>query len=160
MDEVSGGRQAGRGNQFKHKLWQVNIMNAETNPLTEQHIVELVRRFYERAMADDGLRAIFEAVIRDWDVHHRVVENFWSRALLNTDRYNGSPYPLHACLPLVPEHFDRWLALFHETAREVLPAAAAECAIERAEHMAKSFKAGMFNNFAVSPGPSLARPAI
>jgi hypothetical protein len=67
-------------------------MNTEITTLTEQHISELVRRFYLRASADDSLRIIFEAAITDWDAHHRVVENFWSHALLNTDRYQGSPY--------------------------------------------------------------------
>jgi hemoglobin len=135
-------------------------MKAENSKLTEQHIANLVRRFYERAATDDGLQAVFDATISDWDTHHRVVENFWSRTLLDTDRYRGSPYPMHANLPLRPEHFERWLALFRETARETLPAEAAERAIARAEHMAESFKAGMFHGYGTASRPSLAKPAI
>ena len=136
------------------------MMNSEDTPLTEQHIADLVRHFYERVMADASLRPIFEATIQDWDSHHRIVENFWSRTLLNTDSYHGSPYPLHARLPIQPEHFDRWLALFRETALEVLPADAAEKAIARAEHMAESFKAGMFHGHGVPAGPSLGTPVL
>jgi hemoglobin len=134
-------------------------MNSEDESVTEGQIAELVRRFYERAMADEGLRPIFEAAIHDWDAHHRIVEDFWSRTLLNTDRYRGSPYPLHARLPIRPEHFDRWLALFRETALEVLPPVAARRAVLRTEHMAESFKAGMFPGFEVAPGPARGRPA-
>jgi hemoglobin len=118
-------------------------MNPEPAP-TEQDIAELVRRFYERARADAELGPVFENAVADWDEHHRTIEDFWSRTLLGTDRYHGHPYGVHVNLPLRPEHFDRWLGLFRETAREVLPAAAAESAIGRAEHMAESFKAGMF----------------
>jgi hemoglobin len=119
-------------------------MNAPHSPATEQHIAELVRTFYARARADEDLRPIFETAIHDWAEHLRIVEDFWSRTLLGTNRYKGSPYAAHVFLPLRPEHFDRWLALFREAARETLPLAAAEQAIGRAEHMAESFKAGMF----------------
>ena len=94
------------------------MMTTENAQLTEQHISKMVHRFYERAMADDGLRPIFEATIHDWDAHHRVVVDFWSRVLLNTDRYRGSPYPPHAGLPIRSEYFDRWLTLFREAAQK------------------------------------------
>jgi hemoglobin len=134
------------------------MMTTENAQLTEQHISKMVHRFYERAMADDGLRPIFEATIHDWDAHHRVVVDFWSRVLLNTDRYRGSPYPPHAGLPIRSEHFDRWLTLFREAAQEVLPADAAELAIARAEHMAEAFKAGMFHGFGTPLKPTLGHP--
>ena len=122
-------------------------MNTEDTQVTEEHIAELVRRFYERAAVDKDLKDIFDAAIDDWDGHHKVLENFWSRALLNTDRYHGSPYPLHARLPLRIEQFDIWLTHFRLTAKEVLPAEAADRAIARAEHMAESFKVGMFLDY-------------
>ncbi len=128
-------------------------------PVTEAQIAEMVRRFYERALADEQLRPIFETTIVDWDTHHRVVEDFWSRTLLNTTRYKGTPYSLHARLPIRPEHFDRWLDLFRETAREILPSDAASRAIARSEHMAEAFKAGMFHGYQIPLGPSLAYPA-
>ena len=123
--------------------------------LTEEHIAKLVKLFYQRANADESLQPIFNAAINDWEAHHRIVEDFWSYALLKTDRYHGSPYPLHARLPLRIEHFDRWLDLFRQTANEVLPTEAASQAIARAEHMAESFKVGMF--FDYQPGKSTNR---
>jgi hemoglobin len=125
----------------------------------EQRIVDLVSLFYERALKNDSLRPVFEAVVTDWKTHHRVVRDFWSRTLLGTNRYRGHPYPIHARLPLNPEHFDIWLKLFRDTAREVLPPDAAERAISRAEHMAESFKAGMFG-FPRYEGPKSWKPAL
>ena len=125
---------------------------------TEEQIAEMVRRFYRQVLPDDRLRPIFDAAITDWDTHHRVVQDFWSRTLLDTDRYRGHPYPVHAQLPLQPEHFDIWLELFRKAAREVLPADSAARAIARAEHMAESFKAGMFS-FPRYEGPKLWKPA-
>lgn len=119
-------------------------MDIGNSPLNEQHIARLVRDFYRRARADADLRPVFDAVIGDWDEHHRIVEDFWSRTLLGTGRYRGHPYEAHARLGLRPGHFDRWLELFRETALETLPPDAARAAIARAGHMAESFKAGLF----------------
>ena len=74
----------------------------------------------------------------------RAICDFWSRILLGTERYAGSPYPVHTRLPVQPEHFERWLALFREAAVEFLPPASAEIAIGKAEMMANSFRAGLF----------------
>lgn len=133
----------------------MNMKNCEVN---EQMIAELVSRFYASASADDRLKAIFDGSIHDWDAHHRLVENFWSRTLLNTDRYHGSPYPIHARLPLKIEDFDVWLKHFRQTALEVLPREAADLAIARAEHMAESFKVGMFFDYNPASTPSCTKP--
>jgi hemoglobin len=120
-------------------------MNTEHTAVNEQHITDLVRTFYQRARADVLLRPVFDSAVADWDEHHRIVEDFWSRTLLETKRYKGHPYGVHARLPLLkPEHFDRWLELFRQTAWEVLPEEAARRAVGRAEHMAESFKVGLF----------------
>lgn len=111
---------------------------------TEDDIAVLVTRFYDRARKDPELGPVLGAAIDDWERHHRIVIDFWSRTLLGTSRYRGHPYGVHARLPLRPEHFMRWLDLFRRTAAETLPAAAARCVVARAEHMAESFKAGLF----------------
>lgn len=134
-------------------------MDTPPTAADEQQIADLVSRFYQRALDNDSLRPVFEAAISDWETHHRVVRDFWSRTLLGTSRYRGHPYPVHAQLPLKPGHFDAWLALFRDTAREVLPADAAEQAIARAEHMAESFKTGMFG-FPRYEGPKLWKSAL
>jgi len=112
--------------------------------LSEDHITALVHGFYGRARADALLGPVFAAEVPDWNHHLRVICDFWSRILLGTERYAGSPYPVHTRLPLQPEHFERWLALFREAAVEFLPPASAEIAIGKAEMMASSFRAGLF----------------
>lgn len=122
-------------------------MQTEDKKVTEQEIAELVRLFYQRASNDQRLKGIFDSVIDDWDAHHRRVENFWSRTLLGTDRYHGTPYQVHTGLPLQIEDFDIWLDYFRQTALEVLPAPAAEQAVAKAKLMAESFKLGMFFHY-------------
>jgi hemoglobin len=135
------------------------VTNVPDLPVTEPQIAELVRRFYELALADAELRPIFEAAIDDWEEHHRIVADFWSRLLLDTDRYRGGVYPRHARLPIRPEHFDRWLDYFRPAAQETLPSWAAARVIARAEHMTESFKMGMFT-FDAPLKPTFGKPAV
>jgi hemoglobin len=62
---------------------------------------------------------------------------------LGTRRYDDRPLPAHAPLGLQPAHFERWLALFEATAREVCPPDAAEIFVERARRIAESFQIGL-----------------
>ena len=112
--------------------------------VTEEQIAELVRVFYGHARAHPSLGRVFNAVVSDWDHHLSLVQDFWSHVLLGTERYKNHPFPAHLNLPIQREHFDQWLELFRQTAQETLPAEAAAHVIGRAEHMAKSFKAGLF----------------
>jgi len=49
----------------------------------------------------------------------------------------------HLQLPLDPDHFKRWLALFAETATEVLPPAIAATVIDKSKRIAENFKLGI-----------------
>jgi hemoglobin len=119
------------------------VTEAETIEM-EQAIANLVRDFYGKARKDPELGPIFNNAVEDWDVHLRVVANFWSKVLLQTDRYSGHPYVHHVKLPIELEHFDIWLKLFTETANESLPPDYAAKAIAKAHHMAESFRVGLF----------------
>jgi hemoglobin len=110
----------------------------------EAAIVACVRAFYGEAQKDPILGPVFAAKVHDWEVHYQVVSNFWSRALLGTDRYGGHPYPVHQKLPVEPEHFERWLALFAVATKQHLPPELADRALAKAHQMALSFKAGIF----------------
>jgi hemoglobin len=110
----------------------------------EEAIELCVRRFYGRAQKDPLLAPIFGVSVPDWDHHISKIHDFWSRVLLGTERYSGLPYPPHMQLPVEPEHFTRWLALFEETARETLSPALAEKAVDKARHMAACFQSGIF----------------
>ncbi|MBB3103095.1 group III truncated hemoglobin [Azomonas macrocytogenes] len=114
--------------------------------VTDQQISDLVQLFYGRAREHAELGPVFNGVVDDWDHHLQIVQNFWSHVLLGTDTYKGHPYPVHTSMPIPiqRQHFDAWLELFREAAHQTLPTEAAEKAIARAEHMATSFKAGLF----------------
>ena len=106
--------------------------------LDEDILRNLVHGFYARVRADAVLGPIFAERIADWPPHLDRMVAFWSSVALMTGRYHGAPVPAHATLPVTWAHFDRWLALFRETAREVCPPEGAAHVIERAERIARS----------------------
>ncbi len=110
----------------------------------EEAIGLCVRRFYERAQHDPLLAPVFAASVADWEHHLARIQDYWSKALLGTNRYSGFPFPAHMQLPVEPAHFSRWLELFEKTAQETLSPALAQMAVEKARHMSTSFQAGIF----------------
>jgi len=98
----------------------------------------LVHGFYDRVRRDPLLGPIFEARIPDWGPHLDTMVEFWSSVALMTGRYHGAPLPKHLPLPVAAEHFERWLALFRLTAKEVCSPAGAKWVVERAERIANS----------------------
>ena len=103
-------------------------------------IQELVATFYGRAREDELLGPIFAEAVHDWDHHIAQIAQFWSSVILKTGGYEGRPMPPHLKLNLKNEHFDRWLALFEQTARDIYPAEAAIIFIDRARRIADSFE--------------------
>ncbi len=93
--------------------------------IDEAMIERLVRGFYAKVRTDAVLAPIFEARIPDWEPHLAQMCAFWSSVALMTGRYHGTPMAKHLPLPVDADHFDRWLELFEETAREVCPPEAA-----------------------------------
>ncbi len=106
--------------------------------LNEALLADLVHRFYGKVRADAVLGPIFAARITDWGPHLERMVSFWSSVALMTGRYHGAPVPKHAGLPVTWSHFERWLALFRETAQEICPPEGAAHVIERAERIARS----------------------
>ena len=106
-------------------------------------IRRLVHAFYARVRTDDLIGPIFNERIRDWTPHLAQMCAFWSSVALMTGAYHGQPMRKHLPLPVDAHHFDRWLALFAETAHEVCPPAAAEHFIERAQRIAESLEMGI-----------------
>lgn len=111
--------------------------------ITEAMIERLVRAFYAKVRDDAVLGPIFEAHIQDWEPHLQRMCAFWSSVALMSGRYHGNPMSKHLPLPVDGAHFDRWLALFEETAHEVCPAAAAAHFVERARRIAESLELGI-----------------
>ena len=110
---------------------------AETG-LDEDVLRDLVHSFYAKVRRDAVLGPIFAARISDWDPHLERMVAFWSSVALMTGRYHGRPVPAHTPLPIDGAHFQRWLGLFRETAREFCSPAGAAHVIERAERIARS----------------------
>jgi hemoglobin len=110
----------------------------------ENAIGECVRAFYSKGVKDPLIGPVFANSIPDLNHHIGIVQNFWSKSLLGAARYEGQPFAAHVKLPIEPEHFQRWLELFAEAARETLPETQAEQAISKASHMAQCFQAGLF----------------
>ena len=108
--------------------------------IDEAMIERLVHRFYDRVRADPLLAPIFVARIADWGPHLEKMRAFWSSVALMTGRYHGQPVVAHRDLPIGAGHFDRWLALFRETATAECPPVAAGHFIERAERIAESLE--------------------
>lgn len=115
----------------------------EETGIDEVLIERLVRTFYGRIQQHDVLGPIFAAKISDWESHIVKLCAFWSSVTLMTGRYHGRPMQKHAPLPVDGGHFDRWLALFEETAAELCPPAAAALFVEKARMIAESLEMGI-----------------
>ncbi len=111
--------------------------------IDEAMIERLVRRFYAAVRVDALLAPVFAARIADWEPHLQRMCAFWSSVALMSGRYHGQPMAKHLTLAADGRHFDRWLALFEETARRECPPVAAEHFIERARRIAESLEMGM-----------------
>ncbi len=74
--------------------------------------------------------------MHEWDAHLSRMTDFWSAALLRTGRYSGRPVERHRSIgSLGAEHFDRWVELFEEMARDLCPPRQADAFLVRARRM-------------------------
>ena len=122
---------------------EITARIAADTGITEAMIEQLVRAFYAKVRADAVLGPVFAAKIADWEPHLAQMFAFWSSVALMTGRYHGTPMIKHVKLPIDAGHFDRWLALFEETARELCPPQAAAHFVDRAQRIAASLELGV-----------------
>jgi hemoglobin len=130
----------GSGNERRAQISKA--IEAETG-IDETLIEQLVRGFYLRVREDTLLGPIFNARIAEWEPHLQRMCAFWSSVTLMSGRYHGQPMRMHLPLPIDARYFDRWLALFEATARDVCPPKAADCFIDRAHRIAQSLEFGV-----------------
>lgn len=127
---------------------RVMELQAEQLGLTGRDIDTLVERFYARIREDVRLGPIFEGAIgAHWPAHLDRMKAFWRAMAVEPGAYSGRPVPVHMKLAndLTEADFDRWLALFGETMRELgLDAVARAYFTARSEKMAKSLKLAIF----------------
>lgn len=132
---------------------------AETQ-IDEAMVTRLVHGFYAAVRADPELAPLFEARITDWPTHLARMCDFWSSVALMSGRFQGQPMRAHAPLPVGGAHFDRWLALFERTARQLCPPAAADFFLERARQIAASLELGVAAHRGVLLGMGERLPAL
>lgn len=87
---------------------------------TRKAIELLVNSFYKKVTTDDCIGPIFIKIAKvNWDTHLARMYDFWESILLGGMNYKGNPMLRHLELSkkttLSQEHFDRWLALWHNT---------------------------------------------
>jgi hemoglobin len=115
-------------------------------PLTDADLQRLVDAFYAKVREDALLGPVFGAAVADWPEHLDKLGAFWSSVMRTTGRYKGSPMGAHLrhAAAIRPEMFDRWLALWRETAAEELGVADAAAVIDKAERIAESLKLALY----------------
>lgn len=106
-------------------------------------IAALVDRFYDRVRADALLGAVFNPVVANWDEHKRLLVSFWCSAVLRAGTYRGNPMLKHHGHSIESAHFERWLELWRETARELLDADAATVMVEYATRIGDGLRLGL-----------------
>ncbi len=127
---------------------QIAAPQTTTSDFVDEAVIEtLVRDFYERVRADQELGPIFaEAIPGDWEPHLQNMMAFWSSVMLKSGRFKGRPMQKHQALTAVsPQHFQRWLAIFRDSALAVCPPELGAQFIGRAERIAESLMRGMFD---------------
>jgi hemoglobin len=114
--------------------------------IDETGLERLVHAFYARVREDAELGPIFNRAIADWPEHLAKLHAFWSSVMLTSGRYKGQPVPAHQKHreAITPELFDRWLALWGETARELMTPEAARALEAKAARIAESLQLAMF----------------
>jgi hemoglobin len=129
----------------------------------DEHMIErLIRAFYRRVQKDPLIGPVFAALIVDWEPHLQQMFAFWSSVTLMSGRYHGQPMRKHLPLPIDGRHFDRWLALFEQTARELLPPAAADHFAAAARRIGESLELGIAtaSGKMLAPGQRLHRSEL
>lgn len=123
-------------------------MAAQRFPITEAQIDLLVRAFYARIRKDETLGPVFLRAVgtsdEAWHHHEAKIASFWRNALGIDRSFEGNPMMKHlANQEIVPEQFPIWLALFRDTANDVLPPETAAGISDLADRIGRSLSMGL-----------------
>ncbi len=121
-------------------------MAGKIDHVSEDGIRRLVDAFYARVRRDAELAPIFaRAIPGDWGPHLDKMYAFWSSVMLTTGRYKGNPLAKHFAIPgMQPALFERWLALFNQSADELFDDDISAEFRAKAARIAESLKLGLF----------------
>jgi hemoglobin len=113
--------------------------------ITEESLAELVPAFYARVREDELIGPLFNAAVDDWDEHLGKLTAFWSSVMLTSGRYKGSPMVAHLrhVDAIKPVMFERWLEIWGETTRDLMPPEAAAALQGKAARIAESLQLGL-----------------
>lgn len=119
------------------------------NHITEASIRRLVDAFYAKVRVDNILSPIFSQAIGEdpkaWEPHMQKMYDFWSSVMISGGRYQGNPLQKHRNLATFDiKLFDRWLALFEETAHQLHTEEIANHYVEKSKRIAESLKLGLY----------------
>ena len=119
---------------------------AERDVISEQGICRLVDAFYAKIRVDPELGPIFaRAIPGDWQPHLDKMYAFWSSVMLTSGRYKGNPVAKHLAVEGIElKLFERWLALFDETCRELFDDRLSDEFSAKAVRIAESLKLALF----------------
>jgi hemoglobin len=116
----------------------------------------LVRKFYERAFADPIIGFLFTDIAKlDLDAHVPRITSFWETILLGARSYGGGAFAphaaLHAKVPLLRGHFDRWVTIWSDTVDDLFAGERAELAKAHAQRVAHAFLRRLEDELPLAP---------
>lgn len=106
-------------------------------------IGRLVDAFYDKVRVDPVIGPIFNEAVHDWPEHKRLLTSFWCSVVLRAQTYRGNPMQAHRPWPIEARHFDHWIALWKQTAAELMPEAEAATMGEFADRIGQSLRYGL-----------------
>ncbi len=117
-----------------------------TDTIDRGSVEMLVRNFYTKVIKDDLIGRYFLIALGDdlkndkWYEHLSLLTNFWLGLMTGEGRYRGDPFTPHIFLGgLTQEMFDRWVALFRQTAEEIYTPTVALGFYGKAKGLSKRF---------------------
>lgn len=114
--------------------------------IPDEDLQRLVDRFYAKVRSDELIGPLFNSAVENWPEHLAKLGAFWSSVMNCSGRYKGSPMAAHLrhVASIEPRMFERWIAIWKTTARQELPAHAADAVVAKAERISESLQLGLF----------------
>ena len=120
----------------------------------------LVREFYARAFADPIIGFLFTDIAKlDLEAHVPRITAFWETILLGARSYGGGAFRphalLHAKVPLLRGHFDRWVTIWSQTVDDLFAGDRAELAKAHARRVADAFLRRLEDELPLAPAGTI-----
>lgn len=131
--------------------------------ITPEEIDRLVAEFYRRIRAHPMLGPVFARAIApedgpDWRAHEAKIAAFWRNAVGIDRGYDGNPMRVHVeNTEVMPGMFSTWLAMFGETARDVLAPETAARILALAERIGEGMRYAVTQRGQVKGAPPVLR---